>query len=486
VPNPRVTFFGAVGEVTGSCALLEAGDARVLIDCGLIQGTPEDEARNAIPLPVDGRSLDAVVITHAHVDHCGRVPLLPRLGYTGPVYATRPTAELLGPVLYSSARLQHIRRAEHEAARRGAGVRRPRHSLGGGLEPIEDPPSIQPPVQLYDSPDVDAALSDVRPLAYGREERIAPGVTLRFLDACHIIGSACVELTIGRGASRFTLVFSGDLGPSTAPLLPSAQPPSHADAVVLESTYGDRLHPKPGDTLRHLAKIIAKAKTNRDRIVIPTFALGRAQQLLYRLGQLSADGRLLQTPVYLDSKMAVTGSEAYARHRDLLSPEAAEMFQRGQSPMHFPELYYIANRQDSKRLNTLRGGGIILAGAGFCHGGPILHHLNNALWRQDARVLFIGHQPPGTLAHAIASGQEVVEILGHQVRVEARIHTMGGFSGHADQNDLVAWVGGITPAPTRILLNHGDDGARLVLADKIAEAIGVRAELPDPGQTIQF
>lgn len=480
MPSPfRLTFHGAAGEVTGSCTLVEAAGRRILVDLGMIQGSPLDELRNAEPLPFDPATIDAVLVTHAHVDHCGRLPLLLKGGFQGVVLATPPTAELLGPVLRSSARLQQIRIFEH-AARVGGGRGGLRHVRI--VEPdIDDDP---PPVILYTEREVDFLMERVASVQYGAAHDLFPGLQAVFHDAGHMIGSASIELRVragpGGAASGATLLFSGDLGPSSAPLLSPPQSPPGADLLVLESTYGGRRHPTVHDALAQLAKIIRQARRDRDRIIIPTFALGRAQQLLYRLGELSRDGRLLGTNVYLDSKMAIVGCEAYARHRDLLAPAAARAVREGDSPLQFPELHYILSRTDSKRLNHLRGG-IVLAGSGFCHGGPIMHHLAHGLWRDDTRLILIGFQPKDSLAHALAHGARRVAVFDREIDVNATVHTMQGFSGHADEPDLLAWLGGMARRPKRILLNHGDPPARAALASKIREQFGTECETPALG-----
>jgi metallo-beta-lactamase family protein len=404
--------------------------------------------------------------------------MLEAMGFCGQVWCSEPTSEILGPILHGSARLQAIRVFEHRAAksaRVGTGVRR----LSAPPPPVDD----EPPAVLYTASVVDALMRRVRGLEYGRAETIASGVSLRLLDAAHVIGSASVELTIGRGMRETVVVFSGDLGAAGAPLLAPLQSPARADVLVLESTYGDRSHPAAEDALEALARVVGYARSGRSRLVIPTFTLGRAQQLLYRLGQLSRSGRL-GVPVYLDSKMAVTASEAYARHPERLEPGVASALRAGAWPLQFPELMYVQDRADSRRLNTLRGAGVIIAGSGFCHGGPIVHHLAHALWRPDAHVLLIGHQPAGTTAQQIAAGHPEVLLGDRLTEVRARVHTLGGFSGHADREGLLAYVSGMAGQPGLVVLNHGDDGQRLPLARRLAER-RLSVETPGPGGMVE-
>ena len=475
--SAAVTFFGAAGEVTGSCALVEFAGKRVLIDCGLIQGSPADELRNQDPLPFDAKSLDAAIVTHAHIDHCGRLPLLSRDGYTGPIFATKPTCELLEPVMYGSVSVQHIR--FHEAQ-----VRSARSPAGWSVADNEPPVIAMPP--LFGNTDVASTLTMLRPVAYGQVTEITPGISFRLLDAGHVIGSAMIELTVGTGASARRIIFSGDLGSSQQMLLPYPKPPAGdtpIEMLVMESTYGNKSHPHPRETLDKLASIIRHAAKKRERLLIPTFTLGRAQNLLFRLGELSREGRL-GLPVYLDSKMAMKSTETYTRHAEVLQPEVAARVHAGDSPLHFEELCYISNREDSKKLNRLRRGGIIIAGAGFCHGGPIVHHLIHGLWREDCRVLLIGYSPEGSPAHAMASGARTVRLNDQEVEVHAKIERMRGFSGHADGKDLMDFVAAMSPRPTRLVLNHGEDEARNELAAKLNAAHGIAVFKPVRGEQI--
>lgn len=500
VRDERITLFGAAGEVTGSCALVEYGRARVLIDFGMIQGAEEVERKNLIAPDFDARSIDAVVVTHAHLDHCGRLPMLPRLGFAGKVYITPPTHELLGAVLHGSARVQAIRVTEHAhrvLRKSGLGVRREdgrgqergrRRGYGGERVRVDkvwaDTPWMpgqdtgEGPTRLYDSNEVDAILRRMESVSYGVSVEIAPGVRLRMLDAGHVIGSASVELTLGQGRGERVIVFSGDLGPTGAPLLAPPKSPERADVVVMESTYGDRDHPRVQETMQELAGIARAAKRDGFRVVVPTFTLGRAQQLLFRLGQLSRDGLLDGLPVYLDSKMAVVASETYARHPDLLDETSRAMLKRGTWPTHFDELVYVEGREDSRRLNRLRGGGMIVAGSGFCHGGPVVEHLTHTLYRDDGLVLLIGHQPSGTPAGDLARGYPTVVLDEEEREVKCRVKVIRGVSGHADRAGLLNWLGGINTRPERVILNHGERETREKLAERIRGEIGIECERP--------
>ncbi len=481
----RVTLLGAAGRVTGSATLIEGAGRRVLVDFGLVQGSAHDELLNFDPPGFDARWVDAVVCTHAHVDHCGRLPMLGRLGFTGQIYATPPTVDLLTPVLRSAARLQRTKIHESRSARRLSDEQ---------LDQIERAPVVIPPHPseedippdevLYTEREAEDALARLVAVEYGRAMEIAPGVTVRFHDAAHIIGSASIELRFGNGAAAKTIVCSGDLGPRRAPLLPEKDPLAAADAVLLESTYGARTHPPAVETVDRLKATLVSARESGGVVLIPTFAVGRAQQLLYRLAQLSRAGVLRGMPVYLDTNLALRATEVYGKHADRLEPAAQELVRRGQNPMHFPELFYIDNRRDSMRLARLRSAGVIIAGAGFCHGGPITHHLQTFLPRHEAKLLLVGHQPAGTPAALLAKKPTWALIHGQEIPINAVIEQHAGFSGHADQPDLVAWLGSGERVPGAVILNHGDDSAREALRAAIGAKFDCRVEMPEAERVI--
>jgi metallo-beta-lactamase family protein len=459
--------FGAAGEVTGSCTLIESAHGRVLVDFGIIQGSPGAEARNAQLPDIEPRWLDAVVLTHAHIDHCGRLPMLVRAGFDGPIYVTPPTADLLKRVLKSSARVQRLRlhewwtrkeHAEAEAVERGVSV----SEVLGELGP--------PPPQLYTEREVSETMERVRVAPYFRKRDLADGVELRFLDAGHIIGSASAEVTIGTaGRDRVVVVCSGDLGQSMAPPLDGPEPPDHADVVLMESTYGDRDHPREVDALEDLAAMLDQAGRRDQRVMVPTFSIGRAQQILFRLAQLSRAGRLGGLNVYLDAPMAAFACEIYARHGDRLGREAQDVLARGEAPFHFDELHYLMSRGDSKRVCRMSGGAVVIGGNGFLMGGPIMHHIESWLGRPDARVVFAGHQVEGTPSATLAAEPARFVVNGHPIDVQATIDRIEGFSGHADRNALMRWATQGRRAPGLIVLNHGEQEARALLADRLRD-----------------
>jgi metallo-beta-lactamase family protein len=453
----RVEFFGAAGEVTGSCHLVHAGDVRVLLDCGMIQSGGRDErARNAAPFAFDVLRLDAMVLSHAHIDHVGRLPLLVRRGYRGPIHAQRATAELSRIMLEDAARLAAAD-VEHENRRR---ARR-------GRPPIEAP---------YDERDVERVLEQFVPHDYGETFDVAAGVRVRLSDAGHILGAAIVELW---GEDR-KLVFSGDIGPANTPLLRDPTPIEDADLVMLESTYGDRLHRPRADTVRELGEIFRAAATSGGNVLIPAFAVGRSQEILYWLARHYREWDLGRWRVVLDSPMGARVTQLYTKHLELFDDETRARWATHGSPLSLPNLHVTVDARESQALNSWRGGLVIIAGSGMCNGGRIRHHLRHHLWRESTHVIFAGYQAAGTLGRELVDGAPYVRIFGERIRVAAQRHTIGGLSAHADQAGLLAWYGHFRTRPP-VYLVHGEDRAREALAAKLRQDFGAQVTLTRPG-----
>ena len=455
----RVQFHGAAGEVTGSMHLVEVGEGtatrRILLDCGMMQGSQETELANFDPFPFDPAALDAVVASHAHIDHIGRLPLLVRRGFRGPIYAQQATAELMPIMLMDSASL-----AEGDAERRNR--RRKRGE-----------PEFMP---LYTQEDVAAAMRQVRPVAYGQRTPILGGVELLLRDAGHILGSCIVELS---GDGR-TLVFSGDLGPDGTPILRDPEHVREADLLLMESTYGDRNHRDRADTIRELGDILDQAWRDGGNVLIPAFAVGRAQELLYWFARHWDDWNLSRWRVFLDSPMAGKVVEVYNGHHALFDADAQAVWRGTPNPFRLPNLHITQNNDESMAINRIEGGAIIIAGSGMANGGRILHHLRHNLGRRQAHLVFVGYQAEGTLGRRLVDGAKWVRIHGHDYRVNLKIHTVGGLSAHTDQRGLLAWYGHFDPKPPLALV-HGEDKAREALAGEIGERHGVHAELVRPG-----
>ncbi|MCC6320493.1 MAG: MBL fold metallo-hydrolase [Phycisphaerales bacterium] len=466
----NVSYFGAAGEVTGSCYLVESGRARVLLDFGQHQGDPDSERRNRELPPLDPGRLDAVVLTHGHLDHCGRLPLLEAGGYKGRVFCTPATQALTGIILRDAAALQEAD-AEDDRKRATAEGRR-----------SEEP--------LFTTEQAEQTLGRLTPVCYQREQRIAPGVSIRFFDAGHIIGAASVLMTVegGRpGAATRRILFSGDVGVTGAPILrdpvvPSAELTGTPDLVVLESTYGDRNHRPLDQTIEELVGVLDTARAEDGKVLIPAFAVGRTQDLIYHMGCLRREDRIPPTSVYIDSPMATATSALYTEHPELYDAEAAALKLRGIDPLNFAGLRHTASRDESRALNSLRGGGVVIAGSGMCTGGRIVHHLRNSLANPSTHVVIVGYQGKGTLGRRLVEGAPSVRIFNQPVEVRAKVHTLGGFSAHAGQAELVAWGShalrdGSSTRP-RLVLTHGEDGPRRALAERIHRTTGIHAELP--------
>ena len=467
-----IEFHGAAGEVTGSCTLLRTAKARVVVDFGMFQGSPEDEARNAIAPEIDFALVDAIVVTHAHIDHVGRLAMATELGFRGKIYCTTATHELLGKVLRSSARLQRARFYE-----RSNGTSPWARALMPGEEP-GPAPSFPPAERLFDVPEVRDTMERVEGVPLDREVKIAPLISLVFRNAGHIPGAASAELSIGAGASRKTVLFSGDLGPERSALLASPHKPARADVVIVESTNGERRRDAGYDADAKLAEIVARAAQRKEKVIMPCFALGRAQLLVHRLARLHGRGLLHGLNVYVDSPMAVHGIEALYRHPEYLMPDLRAAVHAGGAPLWFPELHYVLSKRESMAIDRMVHGGIILAGSGFMDAGPVLRHLEESIDREDCTVVLSGYQPEGGFAWKLQRGANRAQFNGVLRDVRASTVRLEGLSGHADQDDLIKWFGGFGEKPGRVLINHGVDSARAALAARLKDELGIESALP--------
>ena len=452
----RLSFHGAAQDVTGSCHLVEAAGKRVLIDCGLHQGSRALNLENAEPFGFDAATIDCVLLTHAHLDHCGRLPLLRNRGYHGPIITTPASRELANLVILDSAYLQEAD-AAHDA--------RTANRLGA-----------KPMPPLYTVVDATNTLHQFSKVTrYGEAIALAPGLTATFFDAGHILGSASVLIEAEEAGKRRSVVFSGDIGNADRPLLRPPRTPPSAQLVVMESTYGDRLHRPYGESVEELYSAIAATFTRGGNVIIPTFALERAQEILYVLRQGIEASRLPPAmPVFVDSPMAISATEIFKRYPDCYSPAVAELFRQGKDPFALPALHFTRDRAESVAINEVKGGAIIMAGSGMASGGRVVHHLRHNLARPECGVVFVGYASPGTLARQIIDGAKRVAILGEQIQVRAAIHTINGFSAHADQSELIAWRAGIAGIDTTFLV-HGEEPTMRALAAKLGNA---RVEIP--------
>ncbi|HMQ30796.1 MAG TPA: MBL fold metallo-hydrolase [Chloroflexaceae bacterium] len=460
----RITLFGAAGEVTGSAYLVETARARVLVDFGMFQGGRDDDERNVVPRGLAPRQLDAVVLTHAHIDHTGRLPLLPKAGFTGPVFGTAATLETAELLLEDSARLQ-------AGDLRHANRRRERAGL----------PLLEPP---YDEGDVAEIVGRFRSLPYDQPVEVAPGVRVELVEAGHVLGSASIRLTTDDGDREKIVVFSGDVGPSGAPLLRDPGRLEGADLVFLEATYGDRDHRPFAETEAEFAAVIAAAVARRGKILIPSFAVGRAQAILFYLAELFRRRVVAPFPIYLDSPLAIKATRIYSRHPELADEDWDEEHERRRLRRDLATLELCETADESRALNDKRGPCAIIAGSGMCTGGRILHHLRHNLWRRETAVLIVGYQGVGTLGRALVDGVNPVTIFGEPVAVRASIHTINGLSAHAGQSELLAWLAPLAAGGARVALTHGEERGRAPLARLIEQRHRIACELPAFGETI--
>jgi len=463
----NLTFFGATGQVTGSCYLLETSSSRILLDCGLFQGSKETEKQNAADFPFDPASIDAVVLSHAHLDHCGRLPKLAKDGFKGTVFLTEASFPLLELMLRDAVHLQ-LRDTEWENKRRERAGKKL-------LEP------------LYELKDVEALLKLRQPIAYSEEKEILEGVTLSFHEAGHILGSSIVRLRIKDRDEVKTLVFSGDLGNPLSPLLRDPAILTQADVLLLESTYGDRDHKPLENTLDELRETLAEAAASGGNVIIPAFAVGRTQDLIYWLGKIQRQGGLPQQKIYLDSPMAISASEIYAANTTLFNIDDKEFTKIAPQGWQawLNGLIYSQTAEESMAVNRIVGGAIIIAGSGMCNGGRIRHHLKYNLWRRNAHIIIAGFQAEGTLGRMLVDGKKkYLKILGSEINVEAKIHTLGALSAHADQSQLLKWASHFKTKP-RLYLIHGEKTAALSL-QTCFKRTGWNANIPKVGERITF
>ena len=462
----NITLYGAAGDVTGSAYHVQTDRANILVDCGLYQGTKMADDQNRLPRGLSATRLDAVVLTHGHLDHVGRLPILAKQGFRGPVVTTEATVEMAALVLHDSAKVQ-----AHDL------VRENRKRERAGKDPL-DP--------LYSPADVDAILERFRPVAYDRPTEIAAGIQARFVEAGHMLGSASIALSVEEGGRRRLVVFSGDIGPWGAPLLRDPAPPTEADFVLMESTYGDRNHRSLDETVREFEDIIRQALPRKGKILVPTFAIGRTQQILYHLALAFRRRTLPKFPVYLDSPMAVEASKIYLNHQELMDDETKALQRVSSLREDLDSLKATATPEDSQALNSVPGPCLIMAGSGMCNGGRILHHLKYNLWRPETSVMIVGFQAAGTLGRLLVDRAETVRIFGETIAVRAGVHTLGGFSAHAGQSDLLRWFGAMAGSKPRVAVCHGEDKARTTLAGLLRQQFGVTTMLPALGEPLSL
>ena len=457
----KLTFLGAAHEVTGSCTLVEAAGHRFLVDCGMEQGRDTYENED---LPCAPGEIEAVLLTHAHIDHSGRLPYLYKNGYRGPIYATDATTDLCDIMLEDSAHIQ-----EQEAEWKNRKAQR------SGREPVEPDYTVQ---------DALAVMEQFRPQPYSKPVAVLPGVQATFTDVGHLLGSSSITLRITEEGRAETIVFSGDIGNSNQPMLRDPQYLTEADYVVMESTYGNRSHgPKP-DYVGELAAVLQRTFDRGGNVVIPSFAVGRTQEMLYFIRQIKAENRVRghgNFEVYVDSPLASKSTTIFREnYSECFDQEALDLVRSGQNPLSFPGLRISETKEDSVAINADPSPKVILSASGMCDAGRIRHHLKHNLWREECTILFVGYQAAGSLGRTLLEGADQVKLFGEEVQVNAEIAQMSGMSGHADHDGLLRWLHSFAPKPGYVFVNHGDDEVCAGFAKEL-EGEGYAAEAPYPG-----
>ena len=437
----KLSFLGAVRNVTGSQYLLEANNVRLLVDCGLYQER-EFRSRNWDPFPIPPNTLDAVLLTHAHLDHCGLLPRLVREGFRGRIYCTTATSEITQIVLLDSAYLQ-----EEDAK-----FKRKRHEREKRRGPF-------PEIPLYTVDDARASFPLFEPVKYGEAVQIGDGVKASFHDAGHVLGSSMIRVTVSQEGEYRTIVFTGDVGRWDRPILRDPSVFNEIDYVLTESTYGDRVHKAPPDIGDRLAEIVNSTCQAGGNIIVPSFALERSQEVLYYMNELLIEDRIPHLLVFLDSPMAISITEVFKRHSELFDEEMSRLVHEKKSPFDFPSLKMTQTADESKAINHISGTVMIIAGSGMCTGGRVKHHLVTNITRRESTILFVGYQAIGTLGRHIVDGAKRVRILGQHYPVRARIEQIHGFSSHADRDELFKWLSALKNAPRRVFIVHGESKA---------------------------
>lgn len=469
----NISFLGAAKTVTGSNFLVEGAGKRFLVDCGMYQGKAEQELENEAPFLYDVKDIDFMLLTHAHIDHSGRIPKLYNEGYRNPIYATKATCDLCSIMLPDSG---HIQEMENEWKNK--------KRIRKGKEPI-------PP--MYTAEEAAKCLEVFRPVKYDEIIEIDENIHVRFNDAGHMLGSSIIEVWVKENGETIKTVFSGDLGNNDIPLLDSPTMIDDADYLVMESTYGDRLHVGNDNKAQDFLNIVSETLENGGTVVIPSFAVGRTQEILYELNMIKEElikdpkfakeyEELMKVPVYVDSPLAISATEIFKENAELFDEETQEIIKSGDNPLEFPGLKFTRTADESKALNESDIPSIIISASGMCEVGRIKHHLKHNIWNPKSTILFVGYQAPGTLGRTIVDGAKKVKIFGEEFSVNARIEYIEGYSGHADQQWLLNFVYSFIRKPKHIFLVHGEPGGQLVLKDKIMESTNIPVTIPSYGE----
>ncbi len=466
----NITFLGAAETVTGSCYLVETKETKFLVDCGMFQGSKNEAILNAEPFSFNPGELDFMLLSHAHIDHSGRIPKLYMDGFKGGIYATKATVELCRIMLPDSG---HIQETENEW------TNRKRQRAGKS--------SVKP---IYTVKEATDCLELFRSVQYGEVLKISDDIRVRFSDAGHILGSAIIEIWISENGKDSKIVFSGDLGNKDMPILKDPTIISEADYLVVESTYGDRLHThsKGHERIEEFINIITETVAAGGNVVIPSFAVGRTQEIIYELNKymdVYSDkvNKILDLPVFVDSPLATSATEVFRENLDCFDEEAKEYIANGDNPLDFPTLKFTQSPEESRKLNERNDSIIIISASGMCDAGRIKHHLKHNLWRKNSTILFVGYQAEGSLGRRIIDGAPKVKIFGEEISVNARIEVIDGFSGHADKKGLLDWIGSFAHKPKKVFIVHGEKETMPVFAQTITDKYGIKCIIPSRGDS---
>lgn len=463
----KISFLGAARTVTGSCFLLETSKRKILIDCGMYQGQSKEHALNNESFPFNPAQIDCVLLTHAHIDHSGRIPKLYIDGFKGDIITSKATAELCGVMLPDSGHIQEMEVEWLNKKRSRA-----------------DKHAVKP---LYTAQDAIDCLKLFKSIKYDQEIKIDDDVRVIFRDAGHILGSAILEIWVNEDGNETKLVFTGDLGNQRIPMLRDPSIITEADYLIMESTYGDRKHTNHGDKAEEFLDIVTETINNGGNVVIPSFAVGRTQEILYNIHKDHQKYKeklkiLKEVPVYVDSPLAVSATQIFENNSDCFDEEARKIIESGDNPLDFPELRFTKTAEESKALNDITDNVIIISASGMCEAGRIKHHLKHNLWRPECTVLFVGYQAQGTLGRKILEGAKKVKIFGEEISVNARIESIDGFSGHADQDGLLRWLGFFTKKPSKVFLVHGESAVQDVFSQMIKDRYDIECVIPQRGE----
>ena len=453
----KIRFLGASTSVTGSCHLITTNNHKFLLDCGLFQGSDEMDELNAKEFDFNPAEIEFLILSHAHIDHSGRIPLLVKRGFKGKIYCTDATADLLDVMLNDSASIQERETEWKNRKNQRAG------------KPLVEP--------LYTMADAEATLDNVVPILYNQLIELNESVKVVFNDAGHILGSSIVELFITENDEVSKIVYSGDLGVRGRPILRDPTIIKKADYVIMETTYGNRIHEKNSDSIERLIDIVLKTTRRGGNVIIPSFAVGRTQELIYEFNRFYEEhseykDELKNIMVYVDSPMAISATEVFRRNAQVFDDETRDYILRGDHPLDFPNLVFTRTAEESVALNTNPNPKVIISSSGMCEAGRIKHHLKHNLWNPKSSIVFVGYQAKGTLGYSILNGDKRVTIFGEKIHVEAEIHNLEGFSGHADKNGLLEWLAGFKQRPKQIFLVHGEEDSKKEFANEVKSILG--------------